>query len=279
MGGGQWQVLRLVERNGGTLLARSGSPLMKEAQRSGVKAFPLTFARLVRFVREAHIVHAHDARSHTLAALAFPAKLVVSRRVAFPIRLNPVSRLKYAAATHYIAVSEHVKGMLLQARIPARNITVVGDGVPLCGFRLHPAGRILVNDPRKHAGLAEAAARELGVEVHTVKNLERDLKDASLFVYLSHSEGLGSGVLLAMAAGVPVVASNVGGLPEIVRDGETGLLAANNAASIVVAIRRMLDDRPFAEACAARARSMVEERFSVEAMVHGTIKVYRGILK
>ncbi|MSV29237.1 MAG: glycosyltransferase [Bryobacterales bacterium] len=279
MSGGQWQALRLMERTGGTLLARGGSPLMEEAHRRGVEAFPLTIPRLVRLVRETQIVHAHDARSHTMAALAFPAKLVVSRRVAFPIRMNPASRWKYASATHYIAVSEHVKGMLLQARIPARKITVVGDGVPLCGFRLHPGGRILVNDPRKHAGLAQAAARELGVEVHTVKNLERDLKDASLFVYVSHSEGLGSGALLAMAAGVPVVASNVGGLPEIVRDGETGLLAANNTASIAVAIRRMLDDRPFAEACAARARSMVEERFSVDAMVQNTMKVYRRILK
>jgi glycosyltransferase involved in cell wall biosynthesis len=82
-----------------------------------------------------------------------------------------------------------------------------------------------------------------------------------------------------MAAGVPVVASNVGGLPEIVRDGETGLLTANNTKAIAAAIRRMLDDRPFAEACAGRARAMVEERFSVEAMVHNTMKVYRRILK
>jgi glycosyltransferase involved in cell wall biosynthesis len=279
MGGGQWQALRLMERTGGTLLARAGSPLMKEAQRRGVETFPLTIARLVRLVRETHIVHAHDARSHTMAALAFPAKLVVARRVAFPIRVNPASRWKYAAATHYIAVSEHVKEVLLRAKIPPRKISVVGDGVPLGDFRFNPGGRILVNDARKHAGLAEAAAREIGLEVHTAKHLERDLKDAGLFVYISHSEGLGSGVLLAMAAGVPVVASNVGGLPEIVRDGETGLLTANNTKAIAAAIRRMLDDRPFAEACAGRARAMVEERFSVEAMVHNTMKVYRRILK
>lgn len=289
MGGGQWQALRLLERAGGTLLAPAGSPLFKEAQRRGVETFPLTFARLVRLVRETHIVHAHDARSHTMAVLALPAKLVVSRRVAFPVRANPASRWKYAAATHYIAVSEHVKNVLLRAKIPARKITVVADGVPLGGSQgiagiqgvgdFRPAGRILVNDPRKNAGLAEAAARELGVELHTVRNLERDLKDAGLFVYISHSEGLGSGVLLAMAAGVPVVASNVGGLPEIVRDGETGLLAENDAGSIAAAIRRMLDDRPFAQACAERARRMVEERFSVEIMVRDTMKVYRRILK
>ena len=56
------------------------------------------------------------------------------------------------------------------------------------------------------------------------QHLEADLRDAAMLVYLTASEGLGSGALLAMSAGVPVIASRVGGLPEIVRHRETGLL-------------------------------------------------------
>ena len=61
----------------------------------------------------------------------------------------------------------------------------------------------------------------------------------ALFLYITHSEGLGSAVLLAMAAGVPVIASNVGGLPEIVEHERTGLLTENTAQAIANAIRRL----------------------------------------
>ena len=58
----------------------------------------------------------------------------------------------------------------------------------------------------------------------------RHLHEAGFFVYITHSEGLGSGALLAMSAGVPVIASNVGGLPEAIRHGENGLLVENDRA-------------------------------------------------
>ncbi len=66
-----------------------------------------------------------------------------------------------------------------------------------------------------------------------------------MFVYITRSEGLGSAILLAMSAGVPVVASNIGGIPEIVVDGESGLLVENDAAQIAAAILRLKQDREF----------------------------------
>ena len=59
----------------------------------------------------------------------------------------------------------------------------------------------------KGTALALEGARLAGVRGHLSTDLELDLKDAGLFVYITRSEGLGSGVLLAMSAGVPVVAS------------------------------------------------------------------------
>jgi glycosyltransferase involved in cell wall biosynthesis len=75
-----------------------------------------------------------------------------------------------------------------------------------------------------------------------VTDLERELSDAAMLVYVTNSEGLGSGALLAMSAGVPVIASNVGGLPEVIRHGENGLLVANDADAIRRAIELALND-------------------------------------
>lgn len=277
MRGGQWQVLRLLEGAGGTLLARAGAPLLAEALRRGIDARPLGFSALLRVSKDAELVHAHDARAHTLGALA-GVKLVVARRVAFPIGSSAASKWKYRAAAHYIAVSNHVKRLLMDAEVPESKVAVVGDGVPLAGFRPRTGGRILTNDPRKNLGLVGRAARLLGLTVHPAADLHQDLRDAGLLVYISEAEGLGSGVLLAMAAGVPVVASRVGGLPEIVIDGETGVLTGNRPEDIAAAMRRMLDDPVLAEACSRRARRMVEERFSVDAMVRATAQVYERVL-
>ena len=91
------------------------------------------------------------------------------------------------------------------------------------------------------------------------------------------SEGLGSAVLLAMAAGVPVIASNVGGIPEIVEHERTGLLTENSSDAIAAAIRRLQEDRLLAQSLAAEARRRVEQRFSVDRMVTDTLAVYEAL--
>jgi glycosyltransferase involved in cell wall biosynthesis len=116
------------------------------------------------------------------------------------------------------------------------------------------------------------------VELKLSTALERDLPSAAVFVYITHREGLGSAVLLAMSAGVPVVASRTGGLPEIVCHGETGLLVENRAEAIAAAIRTLLDDPARALRMGAAARRAVVERFTVEAMVRRTMEVYRQVL-
>ena len=112
--------------------------------------------------------------------------------------------------------------------------------------------------PRKALALARQAARLAGVELQLSDDLERDLPGAAVFVYITHSEGLGSGALLAMSAGVPVVASRVGGLPEIVRHRENGLLVENRAEAIAAAIRELLEDPPLARRLALAGRHTVE---------------------
>jgi glycosyltransferase involved in cell wall biosynthesis len=281
MRGGQWQVLRLVEGLAAsgvesTLLAHEGAPLFALARQRGLRVEPLGLGRAVLLSRRHDLVHAHDARSHTLAALAAASPLVVARRVAFPVR----SRWKYRRANRYLAVSEFVKGVLLAGGVPAEKIEVVYDGVPL----LEPAhGDAIVApanaaDPRKGEALARLAARLAGVELQFSADLPRDLMHAALLVYVTHSEGLGSGVLLAMSAGVPAVASNVGGLSEVVRHGENGMLAENTPESIAAAIRELRADPALSRRLGEAARRTVIERFTVDRMVGRTMEVYRRVL-
>jgi len=289
MRGGQWQVLRLMEglRRESvdcTLLSPRTSLLADKARALHLDVRPLGPWAILRLSRQADLVHAHDARTHTLAAALAPAlnrvPLVVSRRVAFPIR----SRWKYRHASRYAAVSQFVKGILMEGGVPEDKISVVYDGVPLgepaAGgeTRLETVVAPASADPRKATPLALEATRRAGVDLLLSRDLEADLAGAGLFLYLTRSEGLGSAILMAMAAGVPVVASNVGGIPEIVRHRENGWLVENQPEPIAAAIRELVSDRALARRLAERARQTVAEKFSIDQMIHNTIHLYRQVL-
>jgi len=126
--------------------------------------------------------------------------------------------------------------------------------------------------------LALEAARLAGVDLELSGNLEHDLSQSRLFVYITESEGLGSAVLLAMSAGVPVIVSKVGGLTEIVEDGETGLVVANTAPAIASAIRRLIHDASLAERLGGRGRQTVAQKFTVDALVDRTLHLYQEVL-
>src|SRR5258708_14342135 len=109
MRGGQWQALHLVRGltdhgHAARLLAPAGSPLLEAALAQRLDAAPLQFGRMLHDARRADLVHAHDARAHTLGLFTRPP-LVVSRRVAFPILRGPPSPWKYAPAAHYTPAS------------------------------------------------------------------------------------------------------------------------------------------------------------------------------
>jgi glycosyltransferase involved in cell wall biosynthesis len=98
------------------------------------------------------------------------------------------------------------------------------------------------------------------------------------FWLTSDWEGTPNVVLEAMAAGLPVIATAVGGTPEIIDSDRTGILvAAGDVASLVAAAGRLVHDRRAAEEMGERARVAVKERFSIAAMVHGTECVYEAV--
>src|SRR5579885_2629400 len=218
MRGGQWQALYLMEglAAGGyeqLLLAPRDSALAGEAAARGLNAVALTVPVAAREARRWDIVHAHTARAHAMAAAFAGRRLVVARRVAFPLRRSAASRWKYGRAAHFIAVSEFVGEVLLGAGVPRERVTVIYDGVPLPASTAAPdAGDRLTlaldsADPLKGRAIVERAAELAGVPLRFSRDLPADLPGAALFVYITESEGLGSAALLAAAHAVPVVAS------------------------------------------------------------------------
>ncbi len=105
------------------------------------------------------------------------------------------------------------------------------------------------------------------------------LKRLDLFSLPSRSEGLSSALLEAMGCSLPVVATSVGGTPELVVDGRTGLLVpAGDPQRLAMAIRRALADPSAARAMGDRGRLRIEEKFTLERKVSETENVYAELL-
>jgi glycosyltransferase involved in cell wall biosynthesis len=146
----------------------------------------------------------------------------------------------------------------------AARLRILGDGPGREGLQ------------RQIDDLGVAGSVELVGEVDDVP--ER-LRRADVFVLSSRSEGMPMSVLEAMAAGLPVVSSDVGGVHEAVADGETGLLVPPaSARELGIALRRLVEDRPLRERLGAAGRRRVEERFALPAWRERHLALYRRLL-
>jgi glycosyltransferase involved in cell wall biosynthesis len=103
-------------------------------------------------------------------------------------------------------------------------------------------------------------------------------KAFDIFVMSSITEGLGTSLLDAMASGRPVVATKAGGIPEIVADGETGILVPpRDHGALAAAILRLLADPDLRQRMGRAGLARVRERFSADVMVANTLEVYAEI--
>ncbi|GLI39232.1 glycosyl transferase [Geobacter hydrogenophilus] len=138
---------------------------------------------------------------------------------------------------------------------------------------------VLVGDGALRAA-CERQARDLGIaeRIHFLGkrgDVPAILAHLDVSVLCSTSEGLSNVIMESMAACKPVVATRVGGNPELVQDGVTGLVVPPaDSTALGEAIGALLDDPPRAAAMGAAARQIAEERFSVRAMVEAHEKLY-----
>lgn len=281
MRGGQYQVLSLLEHareHAEHHLLANSAELLQRASALGVAAQPLTMASAYALARRADVIHAHDARSHTLAAVLAPQRTVVSRRVAFPPKRTWWSRQKYRSVARYVAISHYVAQQLVEVGVEHQAIRVIPDGITLPDLTSDFSGGVVAlhsHDPGKLMSLAQEVERRLRVRFTYSSDLHVDLRRAQLMLYLSTSEGLGSGALLANAYGVPVLASDVSGLREAISTGENGWLVDNDADSITEQLRLLLSDNNELRRMGLQARQRVQDRFDARKIALLTVDVYR----
>ncbi|MBP2673509.1 MAG: glycosyltransferase, WbnK-like family [Deltaproteobacteria bacterium] len=149
-----------------------------------------------------------------------------------------------------------------------------------------PAVRFLfVGREDREAASIRDRIRILGLERHILLTGSRrdvaEILDASdLVAHPGEQEGLSNAILEAMAAGLPVVASSVGGNPEAVEDGETGrLVPPGDAPAMASAILELLRDPARAAAMGRAGRERARRRFSLEGMVSEVERMYLELLR
>jgi glycosyltransferase involved in cell wall biosynthesis len=149
----------------------------------------------------------------------------------------------------------------------------------------HPDARLLVvgDGPRRRALQALAVDWGLGGRVEFLghrENVAAVLAAADVFALPSRSEASPNGLIEAMAAGLPAVATLAGGIPEIVSDGETGLLVAvDDAPAMARALLRLMDDASLAQQMGETARRRAEERYSFDRMTRAFEQLYLARLE
>jgi len=198
--------------------------------------------------------------ARTVAVPTSPASQAGETETAVPGRILFLGRLEVAKGTAELldAVTQ------LAPRFPQLRLVMGGSG-DLDGFRGQAAQRGIAGHIDL-PGWLDAAARDA------------ELARASVFCLPSHAEGLPMALLEAMAAGKAVVASSVGGIPELVHDGENGLLVApRDGAALAQALARLLADEGLRSRLGASARKTVEAQYSTQAVCGRLAAIYNDL--
>jgi glycosyltransferase involved in cell wall biosynthesis len=173
-------------------------------------------------------------------------------------------------------VPETARVLLAVCRLePQKGLDVAVRALPVIRSR-HPDAVLVVLGEGPQRAELERLADELHVPVALVgrvSDVNAWLRRADLLVHPARWEGFGLALLEAMLASLPVVATQVSSIPEIVVDGETGLLVpVDDPPALAQAVSRVLDDP---SDLGARGRERARAEFSVARMADRTLDVYR----
>lgn len=162
---------------------------------------------------------------------------------------------------------------------PEKNIETLIEAFAGLGGRAPEARLLIVGSGPAEAGLRERAAR-LGLEGRcrfepATRDVAGKLREMDIFVLPSLSEALSNALIEAMASGCCAVASRVGGNPEVVEDGVSGLLfEPGDAAGLSDKLARLCADAELRAQMAAAGRRRVEERFALAASIRRMEEIY-----
>jgi L-malate glycosyltransferase len=234
------------------------------------------------------LVNAEAVRNWLIAERYDPSKIVVIRN---GVDVSPCSRaanaqrllgeLGLSQASPLVGVVSRLsrlKGLepfleaaaIVATQFPAARFLIVGETSP---------------DDRAYRTELTGLARKLGLSDRVVfTGLRTDAREllagVTVSVMPSLNEGLSNVLLESMAAGVPVVATRVGGTPEAIEDGVNGLLVPPaDSSALANAISQVLADPQLAARLGHAARQTATARFSTEQMVRATEQLYESLLE
>lgn len=348
--GGEQQIAYLMEEleKAGIepiVACRKDSSFEEYARSRDWRHFPLPFKNsldfrtawnLKRICREidADVMHLHTSKSHGIAVLsgAFgnPIRLVLSRRVDFPLKDNLVSRWKYNNKNikKIISVSNKINDIVKAGVDDKNKVITIHSGIDLHKFNssapanffrkkynIPPTVKLIGNisaiaDQKDYYTFVDTAEQLLREDKNLLffiigdgpmresireyvtskgfqdkiiftgflKNIPEVLPELDVFLITSKTEGLGTSILDAFASKIPVVATEAGGIPELVIHKKTGLLAPiKNHKVLAEHVRMILDEPALRISLIENAYSFVQQ-FSKEETARKTLEVYREIV-
>lgn len=265
-------------------------------------------------VVHSHLYPAH-LHASTAASLA-GVRAVVTTAHTLVVRPGD-ARLARDTPAHTVACSDAVARLLRAGGVPASRVTVVPNGVspehlrpPGGGARAgvvtvsrlsrekgldllvravaqllpeHPGLDVAVAGSGPEQPVLEELCGRLGLAGHVRLLGVRDdvgdlLRRAAVFVSPSREEAGPLAVLEAMAAGTAVVATRVGGTPEVVADGVTGILVEPDATGLAQGLRRVLSDAGLRARLGSAGRDLVTSRYTVERQLDAVERLYGRLL-
>jgi glycosyltransferase involved in cell wall biosynthesis len=198
-------------------------------------------------------------------------------------RFQPSDGATRARASLGLPVDRPVIGTVGRLEPRKGTATLLAALAALRSAGAHQPTLVVVGDGPLREGLARDATR-LGIASHVrwlgdLTDVRPVLEALDVFVLPSRTEGMSNALLEAMAMALPVVATAVGGTPEVIADGQRGLLVpADDPEAMAAAVARLLDDASLASRLGAAARQIVEEKFGARSMVRQLEAVYAAVV-
>ena len=349
MGGQEKRVLAeavgLIQRGHHVAIAcRSHAKIRTEAERLGIKTYPLPFRRpydiesifrLTRIIRQERfdIVNTHSGIDSWIgglsARLARVPVLVRTRHLNIPLKRTPLNFIHYLPDM-YITCGENMRMNLIRnCGFPEDRVISIPTGVDRKFFEIKrnkdvavkyglsknspvitnvgilrsvkghevtfkavkpviktvPEAKFLIVGDGPARERLENLVDELGIREYViftgfVKSIPEIYSFSDIAVLSSWSEGLPQSLIQAMAAGVPVVATTVGGVPEVVIHEETGILVeAGDSEGLAEGIIRLLKNPELCKRLTEKAKQYVMDKYTMEHMIEKIEALYLELLK
>lgn len=281
-----WPILDELRHGGSVLHAHDAHALTLAALCAALTGTPLVVTRRVTFPlrqrffwrRARRIIAISNAiREALLAEGIQPERVIV---IPSGVDLDSLSANQGDSIRHRLALPRNGQlAVSLGALTPEKDHSTLVAAAARLVRDLPDLHWVVVGDGPRRARL-EAQIVDQGVQsrFHLVGHMadpEQALTGADLYVLSSTSEGLGSSALAAMALGVPVVATRVGGIPDLLDSGRGVMVEPRNPAALADAVHRVLTDSELRQELTRAARQELG-RYSVDAMAERVLSVYRS---